>query len=218
MKSPKIAHSQLTRRAEQVVLALGHAAMLDAPVARPLERSRPQAGAAVAGRLLGIVIVAIGDRPALLDLPPVEFDAAGACRRRAAGRSGRAPSRSIRSGRSRPARPAPRGRAPAGDRCAPSLRQVWLYSGASMPRSRIRSPLSVMVSPSLTTASPEILPRFDAVEPGRDERQKQAGSRRPGRSREAARAGCAGGAEAASAEPRGRSETHRRKAPLIIRH
>jgi hypothetical protein len=39
---------------------------------------------------------------------------------------------------------------------APPFSQLWLYSGASMPRSLIRSPFSVMVSPSLITASPEI--------------------------------------------------------------
>ena len=53
----------------QIVLALGHPAMLDAPVARPLERSGPQPGAALARGLLGVGIVAIGDRPAGLDLP-----------------------------------------------------------------------------------------------------------------------------------------------------
>ena len=50
--------------------------MLDAPVARALERPCPQPGAALPRRLLGVGIVAVGDRPALLHLPPVEVDPA----------------------------------------------------------------------------------------------------------------------------------------------
>src|SRR5262245_15951987 len=62
---------------EQVVFALGHPAMFDAPLVWPLERAGPQADAVLARRLLGVGIVSIGDSPAVLDQPPVEVDAAG---------------------------------------------------------------------------------------------------------------------------------------------
>src|SRR5262245_5362918 len=62
---------------KEVVLALGHAAMFDAPLARPLERAGPQADTVLARRLLGVRVVAIGDSPAVLDQPAVEVDATG---------------------------------------------------------------------------------------------------------------------------------------------
>ena len=116
---------------DQVVLALGHPAMLDAPVARPLERPGPQPGATLARRLLGVGVIAIGDRPALLDLPPVEIDPAG----RAGGAPSARPAGSISTGgRSRRA-----GRSPMATMPTPSKPPASVAQGCGPGRSSGRA-------------------------------------------------------------------------------
>ena len=159
--------------ASRAVLDFGHAAMPVAPLARPVERTRPEPRAVLPARHLFLCLeVAIGDGPAGFDQRAVEVLAAGRAGRKQPAVAVALPARA--GDRLAADEPGQRiaGAAAAGIVGALSLRQIWPNSGASMPRSLIRSAPSVMESPSLTDARPSRLRLSDAVEPGRQEDQE----------------------------------------------